>query len=51
MKKKYYCNKELNNRYIYIPNLCPKCKKDNFNKKEKKIDIIKSFYISCKNKK
>lgn len=35
-EEKNFWNKELINRYIYIPKLCPKCKKDTFRKNEKK---------------
>ena len=35
-EEKNFWNKELINRYIYIPKLCPKYKKDTFRKNEKK---------------
>jgi len=32
-EEKNFWNKELINRYFYIPKLCPKCIKDTFRKK------------------
>ena len=43
-----FCLKKL----IYIPSICPLCKKETFKVNEKKInkDIINPFYLQCNNK-
>lgn len=50
--EKLYWYKELIDRYIYVPNICPKCKQNTFRINEKtSLDLLNPLYLSCSNKK